>query len=119
MWERVAFFTVLFCLAREAQSQQLTPADQSDIYNSCFRSCSRKQAAEPSNASIMNRFFLLDSYCSCTCARTVQGIDMKHAIAVANAEKQGRMREYMDENPYYRKFTDQNARVCSDAISVR
>ena len=97
--------------------QELSPTDRVDIYGSCYPACQKAQRANPQNRPALDTPFLLDAYCSCTCARMVFQLQGKEQVAaVARAQKQGRLQQYLRTDPSISNLQTHNAVVCQRAL---
>lgn len=97
--------------------QELSATDRVDIYGSCYPACQKAQRANPQNRSVLDTPFVLDAYCSCTCARMVFQLRGKAEVAaIARAQKQGRLRQHLETDANTRNLQTHNAAICQRAL---
>ena len=108
---------VLLVASFNLLGQELSAADRVDIYGSCYPACQKAQRANPQNRSVLDTPFVLDAYCSCTCARMVFQLRGKeHVVGIARAQKQGRLPQYLRTDPSISNLQSHNAAVCQRAL---
>ena len=52
-----------------SNAQQLTSQEKIEVYNGCMPACIRNQKIKPENKFLLDVPFVLESFCTCHCAR--------------------------------------------------
>ena len=100
-----------------AFGQELSARDRVDISGSCYPACQSTQRANPQNSAVIETPFVLDAYCSCTCARMVfQLRDEKQVVAIGRAQRQGRLQQYLSTDRSISDLQTRNAAICQRAL---